>query len=165
MATVFAGAGAGDDARKVVRAVADERRTLLAQRGENDFSHLAVGQHLARLRVDDLHVHEVFPNMHTVVSLAGDADARAVNLGQAIDIEDFDAQLVRDAVAHLLAPALGTDNALLQVELVAQAARGYFLGEQKCVARRAGDDRGMQVLHHLKLLLGVAGTHRDRHGA
>lgn len=75
--------------------------------------------------------------MHTVVSLAGDANARAVNLGQAIDIEDFDAQLVRDAVAHLLAPALGTDNALLQVELVAQAARGYFLGEQKRIARRA----------------------------
>ena len=89
-----------------MRAVADERGALLAQRGENDFSHLAVGQHFTRLRVDDLHVHEVFPNMHAVMSLTGDANARAVNLGQAVDIEDFDAQLVRDAVAHLLTPAL-----------------------------------------------------------
>ena len=100
-----------------------------------------------------------------MMSLTGNADARAVNLGQAVDIEDFDAQLVRDAVTHLLAPALGADDALLQVELVTQAALGDFLGEQKRVARRAGDDRGMQVLHHLKLLLSVAGTHRDRHGA
>ena len=103
--------------------------------------------------------------MHTVMRLAGNADARAVDLGQAVDVEDFDAQLVRNTVAHLLAPALGTDNALLQVELVTQAALGDFLGEQKRVARRAGDDRGMQILHHLKLLLGVAGTHRNRHSA
>ena len=60
--------------------------------------------------------------MHAVMLFAGDADARAVDLGQTVDVEDLDAQFVGDTLAHLLAPALGADDALAQVELVAQAA-------------------------------------------
>ena len=48
-AAVRAGAVAGNDAREVVRAIADERRTLLAQRGEHKLAHLAVGQRIAGL--------------------------------------------------------------------------------------------------------------------
>ena len=96
---------------------------------------------------------------------AGDADARTVDLGQAVDVEDLDTQFVGDALAHLLAPTLGADNALAQVELVAQAALLDLLGQQQRIAGRARDDGGMQILHHLQLLLGVAGAHGDGHGA
>ena len=95
----------------------------------------------------------------------GDADARAVDLGQTVDVEDLDAKLVGDALAHLLAPALGADDALAQVKLVPQAALLDLLGKQQRIAGRARDDGGAQVLHHPQLLFGVAGAHRDGHGA
>ena len=165
MTAELALAVAGDDARQVMRTVADKRRALLAQRGEHQLAHFAVGQLLAGLRVDDLAVHVVFPDMHAMMLFAGDADARAVDLGQAIDIEDLDAQLVGDALAHLLTPTLGADDALAQVKLIAQAALLDLLGKQQRIAGRARDDGGMQVLHHLQLLFGIAGAHRDGHGA
>ena len=165
VAAELALAVAGDEARKVVRTVTDERRTLLAQRGEHQLAHFAVGQLLAGFRVDDLAVHVVFPDMHAVMLFAGDADARAVDLGQTVDVEDLDAKLVGDALAHLLAPALGADDALAQVELITQAALLDLLGKQQRIAGRARDDGGMQILHHLQLFFGVAGTHGDGHGA
>ena len=165
MAAELALAVAGDDARKVVRAVADERRALLAERGEHQLAHFAVGQLLPGFRVDDLAVHVVFPDMHALMLFAGDTDARAVNLGQTVDVEDLDTQLVGDALTHLLAPALGADDALAQVELVAQSALLDFLGKQQRIAGRARDDGGAQVLHHLQLLFSVTGTHGDGHGA
>ena len=96
---------------------------------------------------------------------AGDADARAVDLGQTVDVEDLDAKLVGNALAHLLAPALGADDALAQVKLVAQAALLDLLGKQQRIAGRARDNGGAQILHHLQLLFGVAGAHGNGHGA
>ena len=160
-----AGAGAGHDAREVVGAVADERRALLAQRGEYQLAFLAVGQHLAGFGIDDLDVDEVVPDVHAVVGVAGNADARAVHLGEAVNVVNLDAQLVLNAVAHLLAPALGADDALLQVNLVAQVALGDLLGEKQRVGAGGADDRGLQILHHLQLLLGVARPHGNGHGA
>ena len=162
VAAVRALAVARDDARQVVRAVADKRRALLAQRGQHQLAHFAIGQRLARLRVDDLAVHVVFPDVHAVVLTARNADARAVHLGQTIDV---DAHLVGDAVAHLVTPTLGADHAFAQVKLIAQAALADFLGQQQRIAASAGDNGGVQVLHHLQLLFRVAGAHGDGHGA
>jgi len=61
-----------------VRAEADERRSFLAQRRDDDLAPLAVGQRLARLRVDDLDVDEIIPVVDAVVRIAADADARSV---------------------------------------------------------------------------------------
>ena len=130
VAAELALAVAGDEARKVVRTVTDERRTLLAQRGEHQLAHFAVGQLLAGFRVDDLAVYVVFPDVHAMMLFAGDADTRAVDLGQAVDVEDLDAQFVGDALTHLLAPTLGADNALAQVKFIAQAALLNLLGKQ-----------------------------------
>ena len=44
---------------------------------------------------------------------------------------------------------LGADDALLQVNLVAQVALGDLLGEQQRVGAGGADDRGLQILHHL----------------
>ena len=159
-----AGAVTGDNAREVVRAVADERRALLAQRGQHQLAHFAVGHGQARRRVDDLHVHVVVPHVHAVVRVARDADAGAVHLGQAVDVVDLHAQLAGNARAHFVAPALGADDALAQAELVADAALGDFLSQQERVGTGGAEHGGLQILHHAQLFLGVAGAHGNGHG-
>ena len=48
---------------QVARAIADDRHRLLGQRGEDEFAALAVRQHAAALRVDDLGIEVVFPDV------------------------------------------------------------------------------------------------------
>ena len=85
-----AGAGAGDDPREVVGAEADEGRPLLDEGGDDDFAGFAVGDVLAGRGVDDLEVEVVVPVVHARVEAAVDADAGAVDLGEAVDVVDFD---------------------------------------------------------------------------
>ena len=103
--------------------------------------------------------------MHGAVSLAVDADTGAVDFGQAVDVVQFDAQFVGDATAHLLAPALGADDALAQLDLVADAALLDLFRQKQGVGAGRAQHGGAQVLHHLQLLVGIAGTHGDGHGA
>ena len=134
MLVMAAGALAADNAAQVMRAEADERRALFLQRGEDDFARLAIGHKLAGLGVDDLEIQEIAPHVHGIALLAADTDAGAVDLGQAVDIVELDAEQVLDTLAHLVAPALGADDALLELNLVAQAALLDFLAEQQRVA-------------------------------
>ena len=156
---------ARQDAREVVRAEADERRALFAQRRDDDLAPLAVGQVLTRLRVDDLDVDEVVPVVDAVVRVAADADARAVDFRQSVDVVGVDAELLADGPPHLLAPALRADDALAQVNLVLDAALLDLLGQQQCIGARRTEDRALHVHHHLELLLRVARAHRHGHSA
>ena len=54
--------------------------------------------------------------------------------GDEYEIEELNAQLVSDALSHLLAPALGADNALAQLDLIAYAALGDLLRQQQRIA-------------------------------
>ena len=159
------GNGAGHDARQVVRAVADQRRALLSERRDDELAVFAVRQHRAGLRVDDLEVDEIVPVVHAALVRAAHADARAVHLGEAVNVVQLDAELVRDAAAHLVAPALAADDALSQVDFVADAALFDLLGQQQRVGRRGAEHRALHVLHHAQLLIRVAGAHRDDHRA
>ena len=103
--------------------------------------------------------------MHGTIGLAVDADAGTVDLGQAIDVIEFDAELVGDATAHLLAPAFRADDALAQPDLVADATLGYLLGKTQRVRARRAKHRALEVHHHLELLVGVARAHGNCHGA
>ena len=76
-----------------MRAVADERGALLAQRGQHELAHLAVGHGRTGVGIDHFHVHVIVPNVHAVMLVARYADARAVHLGQAVDVVDLHAQL------------------------------------------------------------------------
>ena len=95
-------------------AVPDQRRALLHQRGDHDLAHLSVRHGLQGFGIDDLDIEIIIPVVHARIVFAVDADARAVDLRQAVDIVQLDAQTLADALAHLLAPALGADDALLQ---------------------------------------------------
>ena len=103
--------------------------------------------------------------MDAAIVIAAHAHARAIDLGEAVDVVELDAQLVGDALAHLLAPALGTNEALGEGELVTDALLGDTLGQKQGVRRGGAQDGGLQVLHHAQLLLGVARAHGDGHGA
>ena len=103
--------------------------------------------------------------MHGGIRLAVDANARAVDLGQAVDVVELDAELIGDAPAHLLSPALGADDALAQLDLIANAALGNLLGQQQRIRTRSAQNRAFKVLHHLELLFRVARPHGDGHSA
>ena len=165
MLVMAAGALAADNAAQVMRAEADERRAFLLQRGQDDFARLAIGHKLAGLGVYELEIQEIAPHVHGIAFLAADADTGTVDLGQAVDVVELDAEQVLDTLAHLVAPALGADDALLELNLVAQAALLDFLAEQQRVARSRTQHRGLEIDHHLDLFLGIAGPHGHRHGA
>ena len=103
--------------------------------------------------------------MHACVVLAADADAGTVDLGQTVDVVKFDAEFFGDALSHGFAPALGTDDAFFQVDLVLEASLLDLFSEEQSVRRRGTEDGGLHVDHHLELFIGVAGAHRDAHGA
>ena len=97
--------------------------------------------------------------------ITADADARAVDLRQAVDVVGIDAEFLADGLAHLLAPALRADDALAQVDLVLDAALLDLLGQEQGIGARRTEDCALHVHHHLQLLLRIAGAHRHGHGA
>ena len=160
-----AGAFARNDTGKVMRTVTDERCAFFHESRDDDFAPLAVREDLAGLRINDLEVDVVIPDMHVLGLGAVDADARSVDLSQSVDIIELDSEDALNSVAHCLAPALGTDDAFLEMNLVFDSALLDFLRQKKSVGGSGAEDGGLHVHHHLKLLLGIAGTHRNDHSA
>ena len=60
---------AGQQPRQVPGPVADDRHGLLGERGEDQLALLAVRQHLAGERVDDLRIEVVLPDVQPVLGL------------------------------------------------------------------------------------------------
>ena len=98
--------------------VADERRSLLPQRGDDKLSHLSVRYILSCLRVYDLKVQVVIPIVHTALVVAAHGNPRSVHLRQTVDIVKLYAQLRSNAGAHLASPSLRTDDAFFQIDLI-----------------------------------------------
>ena len=105
--------GARQQPGQVAGAVADDRHRLLGQRGEDQLAELAVGQHLAGDRVDDLGVEVVLPDVQAVLGLdALLGDAGAHHLGQSVDVGRVDAGPGLDLGPHLVGPRLGAEDAV-----------------------------------------------------
>ena len=90
---------------------------------------------------------------------------RSVNFGQSVDVVQLDAKLGGNAVTHFLAPALRTDDAFFQVDLVFDATLADFLRQQQSIGGCGAQHRGLQIHHHLQLLFRVARPHGNRHSA
>ena len=155
--------GGRQQAGQVARAVADDGQRLLRQRGEDQFTLLAIRQHFARFRIDDLGVEMIFPDDGSV--LAFDAfrrHARPHYFGQAIDVDGVDAGARFDFRTHGVRPRLGAEDAHLQrrfsrIETLARE----FLDDVEHVRRRDHDDRWLEILDQLHLLFRLAARHRD----
>ena len=103
--------------------------------------------------------------MHPRVLLAVYRDARAVDFRQPVDVEELYAERLVDALAYLVAPALGAEDSALEVNLVAHSALVHLFGDDERVGRRAAEHRRVEVAHELKLAVGVARAGRYDHRA
>ena len=156
---------ARDDAGQVVCAVTDERSSFLHERCDDNLAPLAVRQVLSGLRIDDLEVNIVVPDMHVLGIRAVNTDTRSVDFRQSVDIVQLDAENSLDTLTHCFAPSLGTDDTLFQVDFIPDTAPLDLLSEEQSIGGCGAEDCGLQVHHHLQLLLCVAGSHRNRHRA
>ena len=75
--------------------------------------------------------------MHPRVLLAVYRDARAVDFRQAVDVEELYAERLVDALAYLVAPALGAEYPAFEADLVFHAALVHFFRYDERVRRRA----------------------------
>ena len=103
--------------------------------------------------------------MHRTLGAAVYADAGTVYLGKPVDVVKLNAELRGNARTHFVAPSFGADHTLLQAYLIPDTSFGDLLRKKERV-RRSGTKHGrFHIDHHSDLLVGVAGTHRDRHCA
>ena len=102
--------------------------------------------------------------MHGSLGLAVDGDAGAVHLGEAVDVVQVHAQFIGDALAHLVAPALGADHALSQAYLIPDPPLRNLLGQQQGVGGGGAEHRGFHVHHHPQLFVRISRPHGNRHG-
>ena len=103
----------GNDAGEVMGTVADERDSFLAERGDDHFADLAVGQAFQRFGIADFDNEAVGPVMQAVVAFAVDGGAGAVHFGHAADIvAGFQPELGLNGKAHFFAAGLGAADDL-----------------------------------------------------
>ena len=86
--TAHAARGCREQTRQVAGPVADHRQRLFGQRGEQQFTLLAVIQRRAVVRVDDLRVEMIFPDGRAVDGFDTlHRHARPHHFGEAIDVQ------------------------------------------------------------------------------
>jgi hypothetical protein len=150
----------GDERGHVAGSIPDHRHRLLGEGRQDELALGALGQHFARVRVDDLRVEVVLEDVQAALLDALDADAGADDLGQAVDVVGADAALVLDPLAHRVAPGLRPEDADPQLGEVHLVSLADSIRMQE-VARRAADRRHAEVLHDHELALGVAAADRN----
>ena len=68
--------------------------------------------------------------MHPLVAGAVDRDTRAIDLGQPVDVKQFDTELVADPRAHPVAPAFRADDPLFERDFIRQTAFLHLFRQQ-----------------------------------
>ena len=101
----------GHDGRAVPRAVTDQRHGLFAERGEDQFAFLPIGEQISAQRIDDFGVQVVLEDMQPVLMAAFGAHAGSDHLGQAVEIVGFDSRRIFNLPARGLAPLGDKDSA------------------------------------------------------
>ena len=126
-------------------------------------AHLAVGQHLARLRIDNLGIEMVFPDMQAILGLdAFHRDAGADDFRQAVNIDGVHVEGLFDFLPHGVGPRLGAEHADLERTRAGVEPLGAELVENgQHVGGRDHDHVGLKILHELNLALGHAAGHRN----
>ena len=151
---------------EVAGAVANHRARFPGERGEDQLPHLAVGQHLAGRRVDDLGVEVIFPDVEPVLALhALGGDAGADDLRQSVDVQRLHVEAGFDLAAHRVGPRLGAEHADLQrAPSRVQPLTGELVRDRQHVRRGHGDHPGLELVDELHLARGQSAGDGD-HGA
>ena len=96
---------AGQQAREIARAIADDRHRLLGERGKHQFARLTVRQHLPRLGIDYLRIEMILPDMQAIFCLdAFVGYARSHHLGEPVNIDRMHVERVFDLGTHRVGP-------------------------------------------------------------
>ncbi len=157
-----AGAGAGDDPREVVGAVAQQRHGLLAEGCHHHFPHLAIGHGFKGLRVQHLDDEEVRPVVESAVGVAVHGRAGSVHLRHARDVvAPLQAELALDGKAHLFAAGLGAADDLAQPELPGESRAFRLFGEEQGHGGRGAEAGSAHVGQELEVHFQIARSHRD----
>src|SRR5574344_1277577 len=114
-----------------MRAEAEKRGTFLDECCKTDFAHFTIRYRKAGLRIKNLTVNKVIPQMNAVAARTVDADTGAVNFRETINIVEFNIEYILDALPHLVAPAFRTDDSFFQTEFIADASFLDFFSKQK----------------------------------
>ena len=162
-----AGAGLVVQAGDVLGAVAQHRHALAGECCHHQLAHLPGGLLLQGVLVDDFRQESVLGEVEAAAQVALAGDTGAGELGHAVVIRDGDAQVLLNALAHLLGAALAAQNAVLQagVGLFGVGAFPDQLAQVQGIAgggHQAGD---AEVPQHHQLLFGVARGGGDDGGA
>ncbi len=157
--------GTGQQPRQVSGAIADHRKGLLGERGEDKLAELAVGHDVAGLRVDDLRVKMVLPDVQPVLGLdAFVGHARSDHLREPVDVHRVQVAPRLDLAAHLVGPRLGPEDADLQAGVGrVEPLRRHLVEDVEEIGWRHHDHPGGEVLDELDLAGGhAAGYGNDR---
>ena len=151
-----------DDEGNVARPVADEGRSFLCDRRNDEFALLPVLERFAGCGIDDLGEPEILIHVHAVLGFAFEGDAGSGDLGQSVNIVGLDVPGFLDFLPHVLRPGLGAEAARAESEL--RRIDAHFLrllGEVERVRGRTGNDGRLEVADKHKLFLRVAGRNGD----
>ncbi len=134
--------------RDVAGPVADGGQALRGERREHELALLALGEDLAGVGVDDLGVEVVLPDVQPALDLGAlDGDARADDLGEAVDVDGRHAQRRFDLLAHRVGERLGADDDRRDGQLAdVDPARCRLLGEVQAVRRGTRERVALEVL-------------------
>ena len=102
----------GQQAGEVTGTVADDGQGFFGQAGKDEFAHVSICPHYARLGVDDFGVEMVFPNRRAVLHLntfAGYAGAN--DFAQAVNVHRLDVHALLNGAAHIVRPWLCAEYA------------------------------------------------------
>ena len=160
-------AGIRNHARQVVRAIAQNRDSLLVERGEDQLAHLAIGNRLAGFRIYHFPQEMILSDrLHVALTKALARHARAHDLGQTVVVRANDMHTgfdfgLKTRRARLSAEQTDAQRGGLPVvaHLLADFANMHGIG------RRSHQHRRAIILDHLDLALGVARAGRDHHAA
>ena len=157
----------GNNTRKITGAVADKRAALARERGDDELAELAVGYRLERFGVDDFNEELVFGNMQAMAFGAFHRNARAHDLGKAVDVAILHAELFADFLTHGLGCRLCAQNGARKLEVL-RGVIAHFdrrIGDEQRIGWRGAQDIGLEVPHELDLALGIARRAGNDHAA
>ena len=146
-----------------MRPVTDERRPFFHESRDHDLTEFPVRNIFPGNRIDNFQIEIVVPDMHALVILAVNADARTVDLCQSIDIIQLNPEFIRNALPHFFAPAFRSDDTFLQADFVADPLFRYLFRKEKCVTGCCREDSRLHVDHKLKLFRRIARPHGHDH--
>ena len=153
-----------DQPRDVTGAIAQHRQRLFGERGEHELAHVAGGQNIQGVGIDNLGVEMVLPDMQPALRLVAFArHAGSDDLGETINVHRLDAQFRLDLPAHRLAPGLRAKATVAQRQRAQfDAHRLCDLGNVEGIGRRCADNFCAEIADQHDLPFGAAAG--NRHG-